>query len=91
MSRTKETTRMFFQTMLAMMTSAFGLVVALAWNEAIKHWMEEGLEKGAEPSTGSLFIYAVLATIVGVTFVLILGWVAAKVGGEAAITREADL
>jgi hypothetical protein len=91
MEKAKETTKMFLQTMLAMMTSAFGLVVALAWNEAIKQWMEEGLEKGAEPTTGALFTYAVLATIIGVTFVLILGWIAAKVGGKAAIEREADL
>lgn len=91
MEKAKGTAKMFLQTMLMMMTSAFGLVVALAWNEAIKKWMEEGLAKGEEPTTGSLFTYAVVATLVGVTFVLILGWFAAKVGGEAAITREADL
>jgi Family of unknown function (DUF5654) len=83
--------KMFAQTMLTMMTSAFGLVVALAWNEAIKKAMEEGLAKGDEPSTTALFTYAVVATIIGVLFVLFLGWVAVKVGGKAAIEREADL
>jgi hypothetical protein len=83
--------KMFIQTMLTMMSSAFGLVVALAWNEAIKQAMEEGLEKGQEPSTSALFTYAIVATIIGVLFVLMLGWVAAKVGGKAAIEREADL
>ncbi|MBS1794889.1 MAG: hypothetical protein JSS81_13600 [Acidobacteria bacterium] len=86
-----EFAKMFVQTMLTMITSAFGLVVALAWNEAIKHWMEEGLGRGEEPTTGSLFTYAILATIVGVLFVLLIGWVAAKIGGKAAIEREADL
>lgn len=83
--------KMFVQTMLTMMTSAFGLVVALAWNEAIKQAMEENLERGAEPTSGQLFTYAIIATIVGVSFVLLLGWVAVKVGGKAAIEREADL
>lgn len=83
--------KMFLQTMLTMMTSAFGLVVALAWNEAIKQWMEEMAGKDAEPTTSSLFTYAIIATIIGVLFVLLLGWVASKVGGKAAIEREADL
>lgn len=86
-----EFAKMFVQTMLTMITSAFGLVVALAWNEAIKKWMEDGLGKGEEPTTGSLFTYALLATVVGVIFVLLLGWVASKIGGKAAIEREADL
>jgi ABC-type branched-subunit amino acid transport system permease subunit len=86
-----EFAKMFVQTMLTMITSAFGLVVALAWNEAIKAWMEEGLAKGDEPTTGSLFTYAIVATVVGVLFVLLIGWVASKIGGKAAIEREADL
>ena len=83
--------KMFVQTMLAMMTSAFGLVVALAWNEAIKQWMESMVPKGEEPTTESLFTYAIIATIIGVLFVLFLGWLAIKVGGKAAIELEADL
>lgn len=82
---------MVAQTMLTLMSSAFGLVVALAWNEAIKHWMESTLAKGEEPTTSSLFTYAIIATLIGVFCVLGLGWIASKVGGKAAIEREADL
>ena len=32
----KETTRMIFQSMIALASAALGLVAALAWNDAIK-------------------------------------------------------
>ncbi len=85
----KEQTRVLLQTMITLASAAFGLIVALAWNEAIKELMERMLGK-ADDLTG-LFIYAILATIVAVVVVMLLGRAAAKVGGEAAITREADL
>ncbi len=84
-----EQTRVLLQTMITLASAAFGLIVALAWNEAIKELMERVLGK-ADDLTG-LFIYAVLATIVAVLVVMLLGRAAARVGGEAAITREADL
>lgn len=88
----KENSKMFFQTMLSMASAAFGLVVALAWNEAIKAAMEKYFKtEGEEGSLTPYFTYAVIATIVAVIFVMILARIASKVGGEAAITREADL
>lgn len=89
--KAKESAQMILQTMLTLMTSAFGLVVALAWNEAIKSWMESMVPKGEEPTTGSLAYYAIFATLLAVVCVLSLGWLASKVGGKAAIEREADL
>lgn len=85
----KEQTRVFLQTMITLASAAFGLIVALAWNEAIKELMEKML--GKEDDLTGLFIYAIVATIVAVVVVMLLGRAAAKVGGEAAITREADL
>ena len=84
-----EHTRVLLQTMITLASAAFGLIVALAWNEAIKTLMEKVL--GKEDDLTGLFIYAVTATIIAVVVVMLLGRAAAKVGGEAAITREADL
>ncbi|HEX8264516.1 MAG TPA: DUF5654 family protein [Pyrinomonadaceae bacterium] len=85
----KEKTQILLQTMITLASAAFGLIVALAWNEAIKTLMEKVL--GKEDDLTGLFIYAIIATIVAVVVVMMLGRAAAKVGGEAAITREADL
>ena len=65
-----------------------GLVCALAWNDAIKAAMKEML--GEAESLAGLFIYAVLATFVAVVVLLILGKIAGRIGGEAAVSREAE-
>lgn len=55
--------------MLKLSTSALGLVAALAWNELIK----EAVSKYIQPVVGgnsgliSLFIYAIIVTILAVT------------------------
>ena len=41
-------------------------------------------------SLAGLFTYAILATLVAVVVLLILGRAAARVGGDAAINREAE-
>lgn len=46
------------------MTTAFGLVAALAWNEAIKKLIEQYIPRGS--GVISLFIYAAAVTIVAV-------------------------
>jgi len=47
---------------LTMMGTAFGLVAALAWNEAIKTMIDEFIPKGK--GVLSLFLYAILVTFV---------------------------
>jgi hypothetical protein len=81
--------QMILQTFITLMSSAFGLVAALAWNEAIKTWLEQWL--GKDEGLTPLFLYAIIVTLVAIITVLLLARAAAKVGGEAAITREADL
>ena len=85
---TKATTKMILQSMIALSSAALGLVAALAWNDAIKETITRLLGNG--DSLSSKYIYAILATVIAVTVVLVLARIAAKVGGEAAITREAD-
>ena len=47
---------------LSLMSTAFGFVAALAWNEAIKKLIDEFIPKGQ--GVLSLFIYAVAVTAI---------------------------
>jgi uncharacterized membrane protein YjjP (DUF1212 family) len=84
----KETTKMVMQSMIALSSAALGLVAALAWNDAIKETIK--LLLGGDDSLSSKYIYAVFATVIAVVIVIILARLAAKVGGEAVISREAE-
>ena len=84
----KETTKMVLQSMIALASAALGLVAALAWNDAIKETMTQWL--GGDDSLGAKYTYAILVTLIAVVVVLVLARMAAKVGGEAAIAREAE-
>jgi hypothetical protein len=81
-------TRVLVQTMITLASASLGLVAALAWNEAIKALIKRIL--GEDDSLAGLFIYAIIATAVAVVVLLILARAAARVGGEAAIDREAE-
>jgi hypothetical protein len=80
--------RIFLQTMITLASASLGLVAALAWNEAIKAIIQRIL--GPSDSVGGLLLYAILATAIAVIVVMLLARAAARVGGEAAITREAE-
>jgi Family of unknown function (DUF5654) len=69
--------REFLATMIALVTTAFGVVVALAWNTALSKALAQ-LSKGAE-ITG-LFTYAVIVTVVGVLTVMFFGRLATRIG-----------
>lgn len=84
----KRQTQMVLQTVITLASAALGLVAALAWNDAIKETMKQVL--GENEGLAALYTYAVLATIIAIVVVIILGSLAAKVGGEAVIDREAE-
>ena len=88
MAKSVEQTKAIIQSMITLASAALGLVCALAWNEAIKTAMKELL--GTDENIAGLFTYAVLATLVAVFVLLALSKAAAKIGGEAAISREAE-
>ena len=88
MAKSIEQSKAVVQSMITLASAALGLVCALAWNEAIKTAMKEIL--GTDESVSGLFTYAILATIVAVVVLLVLARVASKIGGEAAISREAE-
>ena len=79
--------RAFVQTMIALASASLGLVAALAWNEAIKATLAA---IGLGDSLAGLYTYAILATVTAVSVLIALGRVAARIGGEAAIQREAE-
>jgi hypothetical protein len=79
--------RVILQTMIALASASLGLVAALAWNEAIKATLAR---LGLGDSLAGLYTYAILATLIAVTVLLMLGRVGSRIGGDVVITREAD-
>ena len=65
----------------ALVTAAFGLVAALAWNDAIKAIFKAVF--GDKGSIAAMVIYAVIVTIIAVIAAIMDGRAAAKAkGGE---------
>jgi len=81
-------TRVLIQTMITLASASLGLVAALAWNEAVKATIKRLL--GEDESLAALYAYAVIATAVAVVVLVVLARAASRVGGEAAISREAE-
>ena len=79
--------RVFIQTMIALASASLGLVAALAWNEAIKATLAM---LGLGDDLVGLYTYAILATVLAIVVLVWLGKLAARVGGDAAINREAE-
>ena len=79
--------RVFIQTMIALASASLGLVAALAWNEAIKATLAM---LGLGDDLAGLYAYAIIATVLAIVVLVWLGKLAARVGGDAAINREAE-
>ena len=69
-------TVMFLETTAALITSAFGLVAALAWNEAIKAAIAMWLS--ADDEVIGLVIYALIVTVIAVIATLLIAMALAK-------------
>ena len=65
-----DTKLQFVTTFSALITAAFGLVAALAWNQAIKMAIDEVF--GPESTLLGLFVYAILVTILAVIMIIII-------------------
>ena len=66
--------------MVTLSTSGFGLVAALAWNNVIQEFVNNYIKKYLDVGSGiiSLFIYAILITILAVTITYQLSKIAEK-------------
>ncbi len=75
-----EVTKLIMETILGLITTAFAFVAGLAWNDAIQKLIEQFI--GTGDALPSLFIYAIVVTIVAVLVTVILARVAGKMGIE---------
>jgi hypothetical protein len=64
------------QTMISLASAAFGVVAALAWNSAITALVRQIFGSGAQVI--SLFLYAVIITIIAVIVMVNLGKMAER-------------
>jgi len=62
----------------ALMAAAFGLIAALAWNDAIKSLFVEGGPLAFVASYG-VWVYAVLVTVIAVVVTIWIGKIANKI------------
>lgn len=81
------TPRAMIQTMITLASASLGLVAALAWNEAVKATLER---LGLGDDLVGLYTYAIAATVLAIVILALLARAAARIGGDALITREAD-
>ncbi|MBI2617741.1 hypothetical protein HYW55_06420 [Candidatus Gottesmanbacteria bacterium] len=67
--------------MITLATSGFGLVAALAWNNVIQELVNNYIKEYLSIGSGiiSLFIYAILITVLAVTITYQLSKIAEKV------------
>jgi membrane protein YdbS with pleckstrin-like domain len=72
----KSTTTLVIETVASLMTAAFGLLAALAWNEAIRALVQQYI--GAGNQTLGLFIYAIIVTVIAVVATIYIGKVLAR-------------
>ena len=72
----KEIEYEFFRQVSTMVTAAFGLVAALAWNEAIKGLIDRYVS--ADAGLRSKFYYALIVTVLAVAVTYFLGHASEK-------------
>ena len=75
-----EVTKLIMETILGLITTAFAFVAGLAWNDAIQKLIESFI--GSGDAIPSLFIYAIVVTIVAVVITVLVARVAGKMGIE---------
>ncbi|WP_405310149.1 DUF5654 family protein [Methanobrevibacter sp.] len=75
-----EVTKLIMETILGLITTAFAFVAGLAWNDAIQKLIEQFI--GTGDALPSLFIYAIVVTIVAVVVTVLLARVAGRMGIE---------
>jgi hypothetical protein len=80
--RTIETTQNFISTVVALLSSAVGIVAALAWNQAISAWLPTIPFFHTNSAVAEAFIYAISATIFAVLVIAILGIINSRIKGR---------
>lgn len=68
------------ETIITLMTTAFGLVAALAWNEAIQALFAALLPQGGD--LAAKFLYAIVVTVIVVLITIRLGRLAKRLADD---------
>jgi cation transporter-like permease len=76
-----EVTKMIMETILALITTAFAFVAGEAWNSAIQKLIESFI--GSGDALPSLFVYAIVVTIIAVIVTVLIARVAGRMGVES--------
>lgn len=71
---------LFLETFAALITAAFGLIAALAWNEAIKALIAQFFQAGN--ALMGLFVYAIIVTVIAVLVTYVIAKTLARYGME---------
>ena len=92
--RAAASTAVFIGTIVTLVTSAFGLAAALAWNSAISSWIND-LSKGPLAQfnlsgTAKLVVQALLITILAIIAVVILNRIAGRYAKKNAFKASVD-
>jgi hypothetical protein len=72
--------REFVATVISLLTTALGVVAALAWNSALTKLFATYL--GRRGQVVALFVYAIAITVIGVIVIIALGRFATRIGAE---------
>lgn len=89
------TSTVFLATVVSLATSAFGVVAALAWNQAISENIQDlvrvnSVFKGLSPHILDL-VYAIIITLIAVIVIITLNRIASRIAKKSAIdAAEAD-
>ena len=75
------------ETLATLMTAAFGMVAALAWNEAIKAAVKEFF--GEPDALAPMFVYAVTVTVIAVIFIILIARSLGRLRDSIAAEEEA--
>ena len=78
------------ETTASLITAGFGIVAALAWNEAIKELITRYIPKDEGSDIIGLFVYAVIVTIVVVAASLLVSRSIAKLKEADAKLHKSD-
>jgi hypothetical protein len=70
----------FVATVISLVTTALGVVVALAWNSALTALFT--VVFGTAARIAAMFIYAICITTIGVVVIIALGKLATRIGAE---------
>ena len=72
------TPKLVIETILGLITTAFAFVAGLAWNNAIQALIEHFI--GAGDALISLFIYAIVVTVIAVVVTVLIARFASRIG-----------